>query len=203
MAAALFAARHAHLATQVLLLRCFAVSIASLLIPMTFLTCRRLFGEWTAVGCAAIVAAMPGLLIGVAHVSNEAVAVTLFTAAIWLSVEIAEDGATRGGALGLGAALGLGLIAKAYVLTALPVAGALVLWKRREMWLAPAVTAALGGWWYVRNLAVTGAASGMQESVWKANATLADQWREVSKIRWGVVIDQVMFSHLWLGRGAR
>ena len=32
----------------------------------------------------------------------------LITAVIWLSVEIAEDGPTRGRALGLGAALGLG-----------------------------------------------------------------------------------------------
>jgi 4-amino-4-deoxy-L-arabinose transferase-like glycosyltransferase len=199
MAPLLLAASHAHLATQVLLLRCFAVLMASLVIPMTFLTCRRLFDETTALGCAAIVATMPGLLIGVAHVSNEAAAVTLFTAAIWLSVEIAEKGVTRGRALALGAALGLGLIGKAYVLTALPVAGALVLWKRREMWLVPAVTAAVGGWWYVWNLLKTGAMSGMQESAWKADASLADQGREVSRIPWGAAIDQTMFSHLWLG----
>mgnify|MGYP000332735664 CR=1 FL=1 len=48
-------------------------------------------------------AIVPGLLIGVAHVSNEAAAVTLFTAAIWLSVEVAEKGATLARALGLGA----------------------------------------------------------------------------------------------------
>ena len=97
----------------------------------------------------------------------------------------------------------MGLIAKAYVLTALPVVGALVLWKRREMWLVPAATAALGGWWYVRNFVETGAMSGMQESVWKAGATSGDQWREALRIPWGAAIDQTMFSHLWSGRGAR
>src|ERR1035437_7389597 len=82
------AARHAHLATQILLLRWFSMSILSLVIPLTFLTARSVFRhDATACVCAAIVAAMPGFLIGIARVSNESLAVVLFTLLLWLSVE--------------------------------------------------------------------------------------------------------------------
>jgi hypothetical protein len=203
MAPVLFAARHAHLSTQVLLLRWFLVLIASAAIPLSFLTCRRVLGETPmALGCAAVIAAMPGLLVDVAHVSNEAVAVTLFTAAIWVSVEIAEVGLTRWRALGLGALLGLGLIAKAYFLTALPPVGALVLWQARRdrrAWLVPVVAALVAGWWYVRNQLVTGAVTGMYESARLEHAGLLDQARQIPKIHWGVVADSIMFSHLWMG----
>jgi 4-amino-4-deoxy-L-arabinose transferase-like glycosyltransferase len=203
MAPVLFAARRAHLATQVLLLRWFAVLIASVVIPLSFLTCRRVFGETPiALGCAAVIAAMPGLLVDVAHVSNEAVAVALFTAAIWVSVEVAEAGLTRGRALELGALLGLGLIAKAYFLTALPPVGALVLWRARRdrrAWLVPAVAALVAGWWYVRNQLVTGAVTGMYESARLGHSSLADQLRQIPKIHWGVVADSILFSHLWMG----
>ena len=88
MTPVLLAARHAHLSTQVLLLRWFSVAILSLVIPLTFLTARSVFRhDATALACAAIVAAMPGFLIGIARVSNECVAVVLFTLLLWLSVE--------------------------------------------------------------------------------------------------------------------
>src|ERR1019366_3511455 len=72
MSPVLLAARHAHLSTQVLLLRWYSMAILSLVIPLTFLTARSVFRhDATALGCAAVVAAMPGFLIGIARVSNE------------------------------------------------------------------------------------------------------------------------------------
>jgi hypothetical protein len=199
----LLAARHTHLATQVLLLRCFGVLIVSLVIPLTYLACRRAFRDSSvALGCAAVVAAMPGLLIDVAHVSNESVAVVLFTLLTWLSVVVADRGLTRVRALSLGAVLGLGLLAKAYFLTALPPVALLLFWKSRRdrrALLVPLATAAIAGWWYVRNLLTTGAVSGMWESATLPHATFVDQLRQATRIHWGVVVDSVMFSHLWLG----
>jgi hypothetical protein len=203
MAPLLLAASHAHLSTQALLLRCFGVLIVSLVIPLTYLTCRRAFGSpGVALGCAAIVAAMPGLLVDTAHVSNESVAVTLFALLTWQAVVIADEGLTRTRALAFGAGLGLGLLAKAYFLTALPAVALLLLWKCRRdarALLVPLATAAVAGWWYVRNLVTMGAASGMWESAKLPHATFTDQLREATRIHWGVVIDSILFSHLWLG----
>ena len=72
MAPVLWAAGGAHLSTQVLLLRWFNAAILSLIVPLTFLTARAVFRrDALSLGCAALVAAMPGLLIGIARVSNE------------------------------------------------------------------------------------------------------------------------------------
>ncbi|MBZ5729136.1 MAG: hypothetical protein LAP87_29690 [Acidobacteriia bacterium] len=203
MTPVLLAARHAHLATQVLLLRWFGVTIVSLVIPFSFFACRRVFRDPSlALGCAAVIAAMPGLLIDAAHVSNESVAVVLFTLLIWVSLEIADRGLSLRRALSLGAVLGLGLLAKAYFLAALPPVFLLLAWKcrrDRHALLVPLATAAIAGWWYVRNLLTTGAASGMWESATLPNATFFDQIRQITRIHWGVVVDSIMFSHLWLG----
>ena len=199
----LLVARHAHLATQVLLLRWFGVTIVSLVIPLSFFAFRFVFRDPSlALGCAALIAVMPGLLIDVAHVSNESVAVVLFTVLIWLSLKTARQGLTRLRALSLGAVLGLGLLAKAYFLTAIPPVFLLLAWKCRRdrcALLVPLATLAVAGWWYARNLLTTGSISGMWETAALPTATFGDQLRQIARIRWGVVIDSILFSHLWLG----
>ena len=194
----LLAARHTDLATQVLLLRCFGMAILSLVIPLTFLTARSVFRhDATACACAAIVAAMPGFLIGIARVSNEWLAVLLFTLLLWLSV----GPLTRLRLIALGAALGLGLLAKAYFLAAIPPLALLLVFqcRRARALLVPAVTLAVAGWWYARNLLTTGTLSGMWESAVQPTATLADQIHQATRVPWLVTIDSILFSHLWLG----
>ena len=198
MTPVLLAARHAHLATQVLVLRCFAMAILSLVVPLTFLTARSLFRhDATALGCAAIVAAMPGFLISIARVSNEYLAVVLFSLLLWLSV----GELSRRRLVALGAVLGLGLLAKAYFLVAIPPAVVLLLCKcrRPRALLVPAATLAIAGWWYVRNLLTTGTLSGMQESAMQPTATLGAQLHQATRVPWGVTVDSILFSHLWLG----
>ena len=198
----LLAARHAHLATQVLLLRWFSMAILSLVIPLTFLTARSVFRhDATALGCAAVVAAMPGFLIGIARVSNEYLAVVLFSLLLWLSV----GELTRRRLISLGAVLGLGLLAKAYFLAAIPPVAVLLLWKcrRPRALLVPLATLAIAGWWYVRNLLTTGTLSGMQESAMQHTAALGAQLgaqiHQATRVPWLVTIDSILFSHLWLG----
>lgn len=199
----LLALNKTHLATQVLLLRWFGVTIVSFVIPISFFACRLVFGDLSlALGCAAVVAAMPGLLIDTAHVANEAVAVVLFTLLIWLSLEIERRGLTRRTAISLGTVAGLGLLAKAYFLTALPPLALLLAWKCRRhhrVLLVPLSTLVIAGWWYARNLLTTGTLSGMQESAMLPATTFGDQFRQIPRIQWGVVIDSILFSHLWLG----
>ncbi len=198
MSPVLWAARHAHLATRVLLLRCFSMAILSLVIPLTFLTARQVFGgAGTALGCAAIVAVMPGLLIGIARVSNEYLAVVLFSLLLWLAV-----GELTGRRLAaIGAVLGFGLLAKAYFLAAIPPVAVLLLFRcrRPRALLVPLATVAIAGWWYVRNMLITGTLSGMQESAMQSGATLGAQLHQATRVPWLATIDSILFSHLWLG----
>ena len=199
----LWAAQDAHLATQVLLLRWFGVTLASLVIPISFFACRAVFDDARlGLGCAAIVAAMPGLLINTAHVANESVAVLLFTIVIWLTIVTARRGLTSRRAVALGCATGLALLAKAYALAALPPLGLVLLWKCRRDWralLVPLCALAVAGWWYARNLVTTGAISGMQESAMLpatfGRAVAADP----AAFTGASLIDSILFSHLWLG----
>jgi 4-amino-4-deoxy-L-arabinose transferase-like glycosyltransferase len=202
MAPLLLAARHAHLATQLLLVRLFAVALVSLIIPLTFLIARHVFrDDALALGCAAIVSVMPEFLIDAARAGNDGIAALLFTLIVWLSLEVQSAGITRTRALLLGVALGLGLIAKAYVLTAVPCVAALLVWKcrRPSALLVPLATAAIGGWWYLRNLLTTHTLTGMWESALLPNAGLAAQLRQIPHIPWRVAIDSIMLSHLYFG----
>src|SRR6185369_15655149 len=129
-------------------------------------------------------------------------AVALFTLLIWLSLQTAHRGLTRLGAISLGTVARLGLLAKAYVLTALPPLVLLLAWKcrrDRRVLLVPLCTFAVAGWWYARNFLTTGTLSGMLESAMLHTTTFGDQFRQIFRIQWGVVIDSILFSHLWLG----
>ena len=203
MAPLLWAAQNAHLSTQVLLLRWWSVLLVSLTIPFAFFACRAVFdSDRLALGCAAIIAAMPGLLVGAGHVANECVGVMLLTLVVGLSVETINRGLTTRRAVALGVALGLGLLAKAYVLTAVPVVGLLLLWKFRRDWrayLVPLCTFTVAGWWYIRNLVTTGTVTATWEAQMLPQVTLLDELRQIPRIHWGVLIDSVLFSHIWLG----
>ena len=79
---------------QVLALRFLGSLVASLVVPLVFLLGLEVWGDGrAALGCAAIVAAMPGLALDVARVGNDCLAVVLFTLLTWLAVGAAQKGA--------------------------------------------------------------------------------------------------------------
>src|SRR5205823_5736882 len=104
--------------TQVLWLRWISVAIASLAIPLCFLVAKSVFRDVTvALGCAAVVAAMPEFLVDMARIGNECLSVVLFTLLLWLASETLR-GERRAPAMII--VLALGLLTKAYFLTAIP-----------------------------------------------------------------------------------
>src|ERR1039457_6175478 len=155
------------LAVQVMALRWLSVLLASLAIPLVFAVGRRVFDEPLALGCAAIVALMPGVALDVARVGNDGLSMVLFSLLAWLAVRMMARGWDLWPAVGLGFTLGLGLLTKAYFLTAIPAFALLWLWELRRAragrgvtvlhgLLAAAIGAAMAGWWYLRNLQLTG-----------------------------------------------
>ena len=121
MTPVLRAVANSDLPGQVILLRWISVAITSLAIPLTFAIGRRAIqNERAAFGCAAVVALMPGLATDVARLSNESVSILLFSFLAWVGLKIlAGERDTRNTVL-LGLFLGLGLLTKAYFLTAVP-----------------------------------------------------------------------------------
>lgn len=188
MSPLLRAARNSSLATQVFLLRWVSILIALPIILLVFLVGRTVFADdRLALGCAAVTALMPELAINLARVSNECLAVALYSAVIWFAV------ARRGG-WGLGVVLGLGLITKAYLLAAL--AGmALVLWAPRALALA----AAISGWWYARNLWTTGTVTGLSESVTLRATSPWAILEDADRLPWKTALDSILRSHLYFG----
>jgi hypothetical protein len=177
------------LPTQVLVLRWLSAALASLTIPLVFLVAREVFGEETvAAGCAAIVSVMPGFAFDVARVGNEALAVVLFSALTWMLLRAARRGTA--------VALALGLLTKAYFLTAIPAVAV----RLRRRWRAPlAVVAAIAGWWYVRNLVTTGTLSGLSESVMLRDLGFFGMVRQVPTVPWRTAVDAILLSHLYFG----
>src|SRR6266853_6347758 len=211
MAAALGAVRGATLGDRVLYIRWLSTVIASLTIPLTFLIGRSVFRQdRVALGCAAVVAVMPEFAIDVARVGNECISVVLFTMLTWLMLDFADNGFRRSRAFGIGAALGLGLLAKAYFLAAILAVALLLVydfWRARDKRLNIALGAmiigatsfAIGGWWYVRNIFTTGTVSNLPYAVTLRNMGLAGMLKRIPEVHWRSAIDTILFSHLWFG----
>ena len=193
MAPVLAMMRGLSLADQVMVLRWASALLASLTIPLVYAIGRRVFeSEGLAIACAAIVSVMPGFAIDVARVGNDGISVALYGALIWLGLQWIDLGRR---ALWIGIVLGLGLLAKAYLLTAIPAVAALFL-LRRGRWYGVAA-AMLGGWWYLRNLLTHGSLSGLTESAMPASG--AGMWRHAFAISWPRAIDSALFTHIYTG----
>jgi len=184
------------LLTQVMAVRLFSALLASLVVPLVYRIGRELFEEERmALGCAAVVAVMPGFAGAVARVGNDSLAAVLYAALIlaglvlWRRTSFFAAGAT-------GILLGLGLLTKAYFLTAVPPV-LWLLWRRGYLRIA-LVPVLLAGWWYLRSvltsgsLLTTGAMSGVRISP-------AAVLRSVPSVPWFRAVDAALFSHIYCG----
>jgi hypothetical protein len=184
-----------------MVLRWIGVLIASLAVPLTFGIAWIVTGrESAALGCSAVVAVMPGFATTVTRISNEPLAILLFTLLIWLGLRILHR-ATAGSAVALGAVLGLGLLTKAYFLTAVPAVLLLVFYKYRRSWVAalgtPVAAVVIAGWWYVRNVLTTGTLSGLAEPIMLRGRSMTAMVAAIPHIPWVRAVDVILVSHLY------
>jgi hypothetical protein len=210
MAPALYALKGSGLLAQVMLLRWIGVAIASVAVPLTYRIALTVTGRGSvALGCSAVVAVMPGFATNVARVSNEPLSILLFTLLIWLGLGILNRVPDAVSAAWLGAVLGLGLLTKAYFLTAVPAVLLLLFYRYRrarvetrvETWVAAltasVTTVAMAGWWYVRNVLTTGAFSGLAEPVMLRDRDVTAMLAAVPHIPWVHAVDVILVSHLY------
>ncbi len=212
MAPIMWASQSCGLLAQAMMLRWIAIAIASLAIPFVFRVASAVMqSEAAALGCAALVAVMPGFATNAARVSNEPLSIVLFTLLVWVGLRILHKPANHRDAVLLGAILGLGLLTKAYFLTAVPAVVLLLIYKYRKAWtysLTPcAIALAIAGWWYMRNIITTGTLSGLAESVTLRDHGAAGMFAAIFQIPWMRALDVILVSHLyfcgWSSLGVR
>jgi 4-amino-4-deoxy-L-arabinose transferase-like glycosyltransferase len=201
----------ASLAARVISLRLLSLALGSLVIPLGFLVARRVLGhDGLALSAMTVVAAMPELMIDICRVANECLAIVLYTMLVYLSVHLAEGEEQTRRMWLLGVSLGLGLLTKAYFLTALPAVFLLIVWnlwraRRGRMAIlfrgagALALAAIIAGWWYWRNYRLTGAIFWQPGGEAYSNLPLIEFLHSITRVGWREVLDSVSVSHIWFG----
>jgi 4-amino-4-deoxy-L-arabinose transferase-like glycosyltransferase len=204
--------RNAALVNQVWFARVVTFAIGSLAFPIGFILCRRVFrGGPLAFGLCALVALMPGLAINLARISNESLGIVVCTGLLLAVCRWIEKPQRYARSLGLGICLGLGLLTKAYFLTAIPAVLLIFLsliWRDRDSALKVkenamhaafvfAVALGIGGWWYLRNYLQTGTVSGLDEALMLRNISLAGKLSAILRLDWHAAFDTVLLSHIW------
>ena len=166
---------------RVLLARLLSLLIASAAIPFV----RLAGGPGVGLGAACFLAVSPMFAVNASRVANDCLAVSLVALLLVLL------GARRINGWYVGIVLGLALLTKAYALTLIP-AIALLLWRRSLLTLA--VSFAIAGWWYLRNILLTGRLTG-----WEDDAALSSVVRSLPMVPWLHAAGSVFKTALWFG----
>jgi hypothetical protein len=210
MAAPYRAFRSTSLPARIVVLRALSMLVASLLIPLAYLTARQIFGHGrTAVVITILPAVMPEFMIDVCRIGNECLAVVLVSGLILLALRLARRSAGwRDWALA-GALLGAGLLTKAYVLAIIPLLLVVALIRIMRacgarhsiagLILGLTLATAIAGWWYWRTWKATGTLSGEQIDVAAARFSVAEKLAAARQVDWGIALDELAFSHIWIG----
>ncbi|RJP18299.1 MAG: hypothetical protein C4520_14685 [Candidatus Abyssobacteria bacterium SURF_5] len=195
-----------NLVDKVYALRLFSVFLASLSLLAAAPVAKRNFSA--GITLAALAALWPVLYIDVARVGNDSLGAAIFSLLFCALVFYSERKTPLRAAL-IGALLGLGLLTKAYFLTAIPaiaVSLAILAASERDRWKRPLIdgciifasAAAIGGWWYVRNYMLYGTFSGLQESIYFPSVGLIEKMRATLDVSWPLLIKHLFVTFSWV-----
>ncbi len=205
------------LLSRVYLIRILGLILASVAIPLIYWIARQVLrSEAQALGATAIIVLLPELMINVARVGNECLALLCYTAMLAGAVRVLQRPLLWCGWLLLGAGLGSGLLTKAYFLTAVPavvVVAAACLWSHNQadaikramapialrLSFALAVTILIAGRWYIHVHSMTGSWSGLAEDAALRQVSLWNKLAAVVHVNWRSGILSVLISHVWFG----
>jgi 4-amino-4-deoxy-L-arabinose transferase-like glycosyltransferase len=200
-----------NLVTRVWWLRLFTAALASLVIPLGFLTAREILGNVrAALAVTVLIASMPELMLTVCRIGNDALAVVTGTLCLLLAFRSRDAQHRTQSAALLGIATGLALLTKAYFLALLPPLALLPLlaWRKStgssrrtavHCLLLAAGPLLIAGWWYARNLLLTGSISGAQMEVASRRFSTPELLHMIARVPWLKAADFVFLSHIWHG----
>jgi hypothetical protein len=201
---------HWDLPTRVFFLRLFCLLIGSTTIVLAFSITRYIWSDRRhLIVVPLLLAILPLFYSTVAAVSNDSLGVPLFSALVLLVLRYFNGPLRTRDAVAVGIALGLGLLTKAYFLTAVPAISVIFLSsylrdRRRKRLVShfvviALVSSAIAAWWYLRNYALYGNWSGMLEITRTANLSSIDRLGAVTRVPWGFSIMAMLKEHIWLG----
>lgn len=156
-----------------------------------------------------LVVLLPLLYPTICRISNDSLGVTLFSGLMLVVLRYFNHQQMWQDAVGIGVLLGLGLLTKAYFLTAVPALAVVLLlaWfsgRSRQRLIAHAVVigvlaVVISGWWYLRNYTLYGNISGMQELTLTADLSLADRLKAIGRVEWSSSVPAMWKQHIWIG----
>ncbi len=205
------------LLSRVYLVRFLDLLMASVTIPLAHWIAKHVLqSERQALGTTAIIVLLPELMINVARVGNECLALVCYTAMLAAAVKVSQRPLLWRGWLLLGVALGCGLLTKAYFLTAVPAVvavAAMSVWQRyrvAEGNPGPAavmtrlggalfIATIMAGRWYAQVRSVTGTWSGQGDDVAVRQVSMLQRLTAVVHVNWKSGVLSVLISHVWFG----
>jgi hypothetical protein len=199
------------LPSRVWLLRVLSVLVASTLVPLGYLVALKLLGnETTTLGIVALATMMPELMVNISRVGNESLAIVLYTLLVYATLKVVEGPRQFGYLQVVALVLGLGLLTKAYFLTAVPslfviIARCFLRWPNHrktlalQLGVAMAITVTVAGSWYWRAHRVLGSWSGLYSAAALGTASKSDLLRQIWHVNWLGAVISVALSHIWYG----
>jgi hypothetical protein len=199
------------LPTRLFFLRLFCLLLGSTTIILSFSITRYVWSDRRhLVVVPLLLVILPLFYSTVAPISNDSLGVPLFSALVLLVLRYFNGPARTPDAVAVGITLGLGLLTKAYFLTALPAITVIFLIaclrSRRDtarlvshFVVIALVSFAIAGWWYLRNHALYGNWSGMLEITRTANLSSIDRLGAVTRVPWAVSVLEILKEHIWTG----
>ena len=204
------------LLSRLYLLRLVNVLVGSMAIPIAYWIGRRVLqNEAQARGVTGIIVLLPELMVNVARIGNESLALVFYTAMLASAVMVIQKPLSWRAWLTLGVGLGCGLLTKAYVLSAVPavIAVAVVsIWPYREatrrahfssigirLGVSLAVAACIAGAWYTRLHVMTGSWTGVTIDAAVGRVSLAGKVAAIPHVNWKSGFASILISHVWFG----
>ena len=205
------------LLSRIYILRLCNVLLASVVIPLVYWIARRVLGsEPQALGTTAIVLLLPELMINLARVSNEGIALVCYTVILAAAIATVDKPLSWRAWILLGLGLGAGLLSKAYVLSAVPAVILLAILvtsrsqrsgEQRVSWNSIVlrltstfvVTFAIAGAWYIGVHRATGSWTGVTDDVAARHLSLPQKFAQLPNVNWKSGALSILISHLWFG----
>jgi hypothetical protein len=205
------------LLSRLYLLRMFNVLLASAAVPLAYWIARRVLrSDRQATGVTAVVVLMPELMINLARVGNQSLALMLYSLLLVAALQVTQHPTSWRWWIAVGCALGVGLMTMASFLTAIPaviVLAGISVWAPRDARTRnPKISAIVGrcsaafaaafaiaGYWYNRVHAARGSWSGLGHDAALRDISLLQKLSAVPHVNWKSGVLSVLISHIWFG----